>query len=284
MKTLIYDEKQIKDFYEKVIASQERTEFDTDFFCVAARKKYMLEEEKQATRLGDTTLLEKTVIKKEDISMFLNKLHKVDAGLDWVTSNNGTLIPRSCMVFYMNINHTDTIQALKSLKIDMAVLEGELLDCLKKKGTLENIGNKVKGLNTMVMKAYQHPGNASCRTWVDVDFDISPENFSLAEIEEVMSSLKFKDEGYVVIQTRGGYHILINTPWISSYNKDYSKSFPEGVKFDKKGILSVDKVIKKLEKAVTEKGFEAKEIIINKNGMVPIPGTLQGGVEVKLLK
>lgn len=283
MKTLIYDENQVKEFYRRVISSQERTEFDVDFFCIAARKKYMTPEEKESTRMGDTCMMEKTAVKKNDISLFLNKLHRVDAGLDWLTSNNGTLIPRSCMVFYMNINHTDMIYALKSLKMDIAVLEGELLDCLKKKGLLENIGNKVKGLNTMVMKAYQNPANVSNRAWVDIDFDVSPENFSFAEIKEVMTSLKFSDESYIVIQTRGGYHILVNTPWISAYNKEYSKAFAEGEKFNKKGILSVDKVISGLKKALDNRGFEAKEIIINKNGMVPIPGTLQGGVEVKLL-
>ena len=283
MKTLIYDEKQVRDFYERVISSHEMTEFDTDFFCVAARKKYMTEEEREATRLGDTTLLEKTIIKKLSIDMFLNKLYKIDAGLDWLTSNNGTRIPRSCMVFYMNINHTNMIYALKSLKIDLAVLEGELLDCLNKKGSLENIGNKVKGINTLVLKAYQDPKNVADKVWVDVDFDISPENFSYEEIYKVMESLKFSKESFVVIQTRGGYHILINTSWVSNYNREYAKSFPEGVKFDKKGILSVEKVIKGLEKAVTDKGFEAKEIVLNKNGMVPIPGTLQGGVPVVIL-
>lgn len=284
MKTLIYDEDQVEEFYRRVISSQERTEFDVDFFCIAARKKYMSEEEKQATRMGDTCMMEKTVVKKDDISLFMNKLHKVDAGLDWLTSNNGTRIPRSCMVFYMNINHTDMIYALKGLKMDLAVLEGELFDCLKKKGLLENIGNKVKGLNTLVLKAYQNPSNVSNKTWIDIDFDVSPENFSFTEIKEVMSSLKFKEESYVVIQTRGGYHILVNTPWISAYNKEYSKSFKEGEKFNKKGLLSVDKVISGLEKALVGKGFEAKEIIINRNGMVPIPGTIQGGVRVRILK
>ena len=283
METLIYDEEQVKEFYRKVIDSQPRTEFDTDFFCIAARKKYMTQEEKDATRMGDTTLMEKTIVKKGDMSLFLNKLHKVDASLDWLASNNGTRIPRSCMVFYMNINHTDMIYALKNLKMDIATMEGELLDCLKKKGTLENIGNKVKGLNTMVLKAYQDPKNVAKRNWVDIDLDVSPENFTFPEIKDVMDSLKFEEDKYVVIQTRGGYHILVSTPWISLYNKEYSKRFTEGERFNKKGLLSVDKVIRRLERALDDKGFEAKEITVNKNGMVPIPGTLQGGAKVKLL-
>lgn len=306
MKTLIYDENEVKRFYDEVISVPGvRGYFDTDFFCVAARKKYMTEEERQATRLGDTVMMEKTVLKKEDFEVFSNKLHKVDAGLDWLTSNNGTKIPRECMVFYMNVNHTNMVDALKSFKIDMSVLENELLDCLVKEGSLENISYKIKSLNNVLLKAYQNPSNMSKRNWVDIDLDVSPENISGEDIkvcldkmlsshyryeelkkpeEAVVNNEVIKTFAYKVINTRGGYHILVSSPSLSYYNSNYSKQMQlEGGNFDKKNILSVESFTTALNEMLVDKGIEAKELKINQNAMVPIPGTLQGGVPVKII-
>ena len=126
MQSLIYDEEQARRFYREVIQIQKMGPFDADFFCVAARKKYMTQEEKDTTRLGDTTLLEKTPVREADENIFIHKLQKVDACLDHLYSHCGAQIPRECMVFYMNVNHTNMINALKNLKIDIAVMESEL--------------------------------------------------------------------------------------------------------------------------------------------------------------
>lgn len=298
MKTLIYDENEVKKFYDEVISVPgDRECFDTDFFCVAARKKYMTEEERQDTRLGDTVMMEKTILKKEDYKVFSDKLHKVDAGLDWLTSNNGTKIPRECMVFYMNINHTNMLDALKSFKMDMSVLENELLDCLAKKGSLENISYKVKSLNNVLLKAYQNPSNISKRTWIDIDMDVSPENVSGEDIRNCLDRmlhshykyeiLKITNEkifAYKIIKTKGGYHVLVFSPGLRAYNSNYSEYIQlEKKEFDKKNILSIESFTKALNEMLTDKGVEAKELKINQNAMVPIPGTLQGGSPVKII-
>ena len=72
--TLIYDENQVKKFYREILGKPKMGPFDTDFFCVAARKKYMTQEDKERTKLGDTTLLEKTPLREYDEDIFYHKL------------------------------------------------------------------------------------------------------------------------------------------------------------------------------------------------------------------
>lgn len=292
MASLIYDEAQVIEFYKEILGKPKMDPFDADFFCVAARKKYMTQEEKEKTRLGDTTLLEKTPLREYNEEIFLHKLQKVDSCLDYLYSHSGANIPRSCMVFYMNVNHTNMINALKNLKIDIATMEGELYDVFMKKGSQENIGNKLKRLDNLTLKAYQDPKNVSKRFWIDIDMDISTDLISGDEVKKALDEGLAKKEvpdfkiryPYSIIQTRGGYHILVNTDMISLHNNawaDYVKTH-NGHNF-KERIRSIKDFLDALENLVKSKGLEAKEIKINQNAMVPIPGTLQGGFEVKML-
>lgn len=281
MKTLIYDEEQVKKFYNEIIVDAPHSDFDVDFFCVAARKKYMTQEEKEATKLGDTCMMEKTVVRELNEEVFLHKLQKVDSCLDHLYSHNGTNIPRSCMVLYMNVNHTSMINAIKSLKSDISLIENELYDVFIKNGPRAGIANKISRLDQVTLKAYQNPQNVSKKCWIDIDMDISVDSVSYKEIEDALDCMliiKVCPKIYKVIQTHGGYHILVNTISISSHNKVVSINYEDFKKY----ILSVKDFTDTLEKLVTDKGLEAKEIKINQNSMVPIPGTLQGGHKVIL--
>ena len=291
MRSLIYDENQVKKFYKDIILTNPLGPFDTDFFCVAARKKYMSQEDRERTRLGDTTLLEKTPLRNSSQEIFLHHLQKVDACLDHLYSHSGEIIPRSCMVFYMNVNHTSMINALKSLKIDIATVEAELYDVFVKNGSRENIGNKLKRLDNLTLKEYQDPKNVSKRFWIDIDMDISTDLISAKEIKEALDAGLSKKEvpnfkilkPYEIIQTKGGYHILVNTDMISLHNtawSDYVKA--NNTHNFKERVRSVKDFLDILEILVKTRGIEAKEIKVNQNAMVPIPGTLQGGVEVKI--
>ena len=286
--TLIYDLNQVKKFYKEVLGT-ERGPFDVDFFCVAARKKYMTPEERQLTQLGDTCMMEKTPVREYDENIFIHKLQKVDSCLDHLYSHNGTNIPRSCMVLYMNVNHTSMIEALKGLKIDLALFESELYDIFTKNGLREGVGNKIKRLDNLTLKAYQNPKNISKRTWVDIDIDVEGLNQTSinATLDNMIRSkvhplLVITEKPYIIIGTHGGYHILVNTQWISGHNRAWAKYAKDTDMNLKSGILFVEDFTKSLKALMIEKNLDAKEIKVNQNAMVPIPGTLQGGKEVRI--
>lgn len=296
MKSLIYDIDQIKAFYEKVIVTP-REAFDADFFCIAARKKYMTQADRERTRLGDTCMMEKTVLKKADVNIFLNKLRKTDAGLDWLTALNGEYIPRECMVFYMNVNHTNMAKGFQSFKKDLVDLDTELSNVIFKHAKLEDIGYKVKNLSNIALKAYQDPKNITDKTWIDLDLDVLewgdlvPEDVfpvireyeaqKLNSLEIGLLDTKLSIARSYVIKTHGGLHILVSTDWLKQANKVKAESRQLlGEKLVRTDFMSLEELKDLLERKLGKCTY--KEFEINQNMMVPIPGTLQGGVEVKL--
>lgn len=279
--TLVYDEDLIRNFYRKVIANTPRADFDTDFFCVVARSKYLSGDYRHAIQLGDA-LLEKVVLKTVDEERFLNRIHRADSCVDWATSFNGKSIPKNCMVMYMNVNHTSSVKAIRNLKNDIETLENELVDCLLGSGMTNNIGNKLKNLDTLVLKAMQNPKCISKKNWIDIDMDIPNDMYTIDNVMNVLNNLGISEDGRVIIMSRGGYHILIRTSFISEYNSKYVDTVLKGEKVDKTIILSIDKIVDAFSSDVADRGYEAKEIKINQNMMVPIPGTIQGNHKVEM--
>ena len=277
-------------FFEKILAG-DWGPFETGFFCVAARKKYMSQEEREATQLGDTCMMEKTVLKRGDFQEFWLKLQKADAGLSFHSSHNGTLIPPHCMVFYININKTDMLSAIKDFKSDLLDMENELWDVLVKRGSQEGIGAKIRGINNKLLKAYQNPKN-NIKGWLDIDIDLSQgakESEYLRSFEQVlptvMKNVHFEPDTYHIIRTQGGYHVLIKTSWIKTFNADYASACQANkTPINKETFIDPMKVIAKLTE-VYKFWFNEnpEEIKLNQNAMIPIPGTLQGGKEVRML-
>lgn len=286
MKTLIYDEKQVRQFYRTVICGTPHDDFDVDFFCVAARKKYMTQEDREATRLGDTCMMEKTPLHEVSEDTFIHKLQKVDSCLDHLYSHNGANIPRSCMVLYMNVNHTSMIDAVKDLKSEVNLIEGELYDVFMKNGLRHGVANKLKRLDTVTLKVYQNPKNVSSKNWIDIDIDLDTEKVSISELRTKIYDMLtyFPYPGviqylpFVIIQTHGGYHVLVSTRFIRERNKLYASDH----KMNKGMVLSVDTYMTAIKTLLESKHVDAKEVKINQNAMVPIPGTLQGGKEVRI--
>lgn len=93
-------------------------------------------------------------------------------------------------------------------------------------------------LNTEVQKA------RSRREFVDIDFD---------EVSEDVVTYVRNIIGGHMIQTHGGYHLLIP-------KKNLTKGY------------NLQEILEK-----TKSKFDSKEILINKNAMIPLPGTYQGG-------
>ena len=281
---------QVREFYDKVLAG-DWGPFETGFFCIAARKKYMSQEEREATRLGDTCMMEKTILKQDDFQEFWLKLQKVDAGLSFHSSNNGALIPPHCMVFYINVNKTDMINAIKDFKSDLLDMENELWDVLIKRGSQEGIGAKIRGINNKLLKAYQNPKN-NVKGWLDIDMDLgkeAKESEYLKSFEQVLPSVlktaHFEPGTYHIIRTQGGYHILIKASWIKTFNAEYASTCAkQKISINKDTFIDPMKVITKV-KETYQFWFdtEPEEIKLNQNAMVPIPGTLQGGKEVRML-
>ena len=83
-------------------------------------------------------------------------------------------------------------------------------------------------------------------------------------VENFLHYLKSKETKYFVVETKSGYHVVLNRHSIDKKNMFY---------------VELGKLDCKLKRE-----DPTKEIILNKNGMIPLCGTLQGGFEVKIVR
>lgn len=281
-KSHIWSEEEALRFYNTVLGPMLPDE--SDFFCVAARKKYMTDEEKKTIKMGDTCMMGKTVIKEYSERVFLSKLHQIDSSLDWFVDLEGNYLPRTCMCFYINVNRTSVPKAVLDFKKELAEYDFEFsMASLKKTSDLQAT-RKLAGIHNRILKAFQDPRNCDDK-WMDVDMDMD-KSVGPVEITGFLRGLEKLDGNrsalneIPVVETQGGYHVLISRDKLRLANREISKMY-DGTDI-KKHVLTMQRFVDVLRTFCAEKGVEVKEISINQNKMVPLPGTLQNGFRVRM--
>lgn len=262
-KSLIADENVIRNFYNTVLNNLESHE--VNFVSIAARKKYLTEKEASVIKLGNTQMLGKTVIKENNVEKFLNRIKQLDAQSSFYEDFDGNIIPRTCMSYYININPSSVLKTLHEFKNVLASYDLEATYLLMNNNAQkkEEYFGRLKTLVNKMYTCFQ-----TCRSkkrWIDIDCDVTDTDieslFNVAK-EFVASNKKFEGCKVVGIVTRGGLHILLST--------DNLKGNPQ-------------LLVETLQKYVKENGGDYKEILLNKNEMIPLPGTYQGNKVVRML-
>lgn len=280
--SLIWSEEQLFKFYD--IFFSEPSPFKTDFFCLAARKKYMTEEEKRNTNLGDTCMMFKTILKNYDQKKFFSKIQQADASASFFTDRDGNYIPRHCITFYMNLNGTNVLKATKEFKDLLNLWDYDLATTVLFNNTekKENLGRQLKTIQNNLLKSFQDPKNTEGK-WIDIDCDLGP--IDVPVIEKYKETLLdfFGATDVYIIHTHGGCHIVFSKEMISAYNKSISEVYaPREVK---NHVMTPDKILSFIRKMILEDFSEeiVKEVKFNQNLAVPVPGTLQGGFPVRFI-
>lgn len=244
---LVHDELVIRDYiyniYPKLVDDE------VLFISLSSRTKYLTEDQKSSGLvINRNEMFHRRFFNgnKEEVflktmsylnsvncaSKYVKDLEVEDYLLDFKTSS-GHPIPMNTVTVYVNINPSSMMKASSNLGSEM----------MKKMITTDydwffHLQSK---LNTEVQKA------KSRREFIDIDFD----HVEKEAVDYVRNLI-----GGFVVQTHGGYHLLIP-------KKNLSKGY------NLQEILNT-----------TKNKFDSKEIVINKNGMIPLPGTYQGGKPV----
>ena len=102
------------------------------------------------------------------------------------------------------------------------------------------------------------------RRWFDFDIDLKKDGLKPQEFAPMVSETmkeKYPESVYKIIVTHGGVHVLVaNTNMSRFYNPQ-----------------TITETLNKRFITMCE------EIKLNKNGLIPCPGTMQGGVMVKYI-
>lgn len=279
-KTSIWNITEALTFYEDIVNQKQCDLYTTDFFCIAARKKYLTPERREFVKFGNTCMMNKTILKEYDPYNFKAKLLQADRLMDFFYGKDYTHIPRECMVLYMNINHTDLIGAVHDFERQLADWHYDLNSLLKFRNVDKamNLSKRLKSIQNSLLKSFQDPKN-NVMQWIDIDCDIdngalNPETFR--DFVEEMCGFEVP-----MIVTQGGIHVLINHDNLSSHNKEVTLNYePKEIK---KHILTAVGIRDSIAMFMTANNIGFTECTVNKNAQVPVPGTIQNGHKVRLL-
>lgn len=252
---MIVNETALKEFYERFYApTLKQNEGKAFLMALAARNKYCLPGE-EYTMGNHTEMLAREYVEKDDYDVFRAKLQRLAANDEAYLDKNHKPIPKHLKVLYVTVNPVDLVSSYCLFTKKLAERNEELL----KNKNRPLSAYTINGLWTSSMQACP-----SLKNWFDFDLDakkggIYPEDLKAAVTNAVRKT--FPEGTFRAVITHGGVHLLVS-------KEGMSKTFNPMT------------IIKLFEDTV---GKECDEIKLNQNGMIPCPGTLQGGKEVRLL-
>ena len=251
---LISNMNQIRLFFETVLPSGWK-ETEAAFVSLAARKKYA----GQGSGLDfghSTQMLDREIVKRPRLDEYIAKVRRFTAENSYLDMT-GHIIPVSAMVVYVNIHLSDAVKAWNKTKQEIARVDEEAMTHLfQGGGDLSHVSRQMKNLGGIWLTQMQN--SYSRKRWMDFDVDLLDPMARSEAHEKAMDVLHGMEiTETVTIHTRGGFHLLVSTEG-NIFNKDVN---PITIR------SSLEDVLKEA----------SKEVVINKNGMVPLPGTRQGG-------
>jgi hypothetical protein len=248
---LLVDKNEFLKFYDKLYELEKDEVF---FLCLSARNKYLTDEERKEFSLGRTEMFGREFVYEKSIDKFELILKKLDLTLEYRTTSNGSRIPDKAMVVYFNLNPTSTIKAYQAFQEEMNKELFLLLNNIRSNNQTEMNYDRFRKSQSILKTQFQkYP---SRKVFLDIDCDTK----DTSVVCGICSFLKKYNVDYFVIQSQGGYHVIIK--------KD---TMPKDKLFGK--ALFQD-IIPTANDCVCSGGGE---VIINKNEMIPLPGTLQAG-------
>ena len=209
--------------------------------------------------------------------MFLQRLKRFNVDKGAYTTSKGEPIPSKTLAVIFYVNPCDDIKVVREfvnqyLDVNQAISKA----MLGGKTTVDNLhsyqwfGNAESNLKHL--KANQK----GTRYWMDFDIDVPAwfkegknyEDKSYYHILLMLLDAYFKKGNYVVIDTSGGYHVLVKTSAIKQNPHNFCKHMKE---------LYDDSVKRGEEPYLDEKGNCKFECIVNDSQIpgLPLPGTYQ---------
>lgn len=252
---MIADETALKEFYETFYApALKENEGQAFLMALAARNKYRHPDEEYV--LGNRAeMLAREYIEKDNYDIFCAKIQRLAANDEAYLDKNYRPVPKHLKVIYAAVNPVDLMSSYCIFTKKLAERNEELL----KSRNRPLSAYTVNGLWASSMQTCP-----SSRRWFDFDLDakeggISPENLG-AEVSDAVRRV-FPEGTFRTVITHGGAHLLV-------LKEGMSKSFNPVT------------IMKLLEETA---GGSCDEIKLNQNGLIPCPGTIQGGKTVRLL-
>lgn len=175
---IIKDEDKLKEFIDWLPELEVNEKYYVSLF---ARKKYC----EKKIKSNDKTQLKRFTSNKDRL---FEKIKQLECEVGGYSLRNGIIAPQESLVLYINPNPRDMKKATFGLM-------KKCVDLLQSDGNGYNI-------HAEVLSCIQKSKSKShfC------DFDIDTKNIDLSKLSDILPPNSYK-----ILETRGGYHILVNT-------------------------------------------------------------------------
>jgi hypothetical protein len=244
--SFIGDESQIREFYRQHIGKYQNQNYYSFIIVPIARRKYWSLLSTSQENMGT-----KIFSSQKDEDRFVNELQLYEVKCGLYKDKKDQIIPTEALAFYITANPMNEMKAFFAMQREVS----EKLEIML---TFDKGQNKKEPNMISLYKKCLHKSDENFFNKLDVDTK-DPEKIETLKI--FLRDAMIRPE--LVIETRGGYHILLN------------KSSIKGVKNEK--------LYRFIEKANNNLGIEDKWIAIEKNPLLIIPGTYQGGFLARIV-
>ena len=243
---LIHNEEQLRRFHSLLAPLQDDEAY---FLSMSVRKKYLTADERLFYELRNAEMFARKLVKDSSFETFLRTVRSLEVSEGGYTTKNNLPMPEKAMVVYAQINPVSGTHALREF-------QNKATDLMFDLPTNPTAKKQLARLDTLLMNCYQR--SHGTKTLLDIDVDT--DNFYY--VERLMNELKLRDVEFEIIATRSGFHVLMRR---------------ETVKFN------YHKMVTEIDFEMEDNGDEG-EVVVNKNYMVPLPGTYQAGTPVVMLE
>jgi len=284
---IIYDLDEVKNFYDKVLAVKPLLPNEVRYVSLSVRNKYLNEEERKYYNCGRSEMFGKQVVRHDTWEAYKQALYRYECNKLGYLTKNGIPYPEKAMVCYANINPCDSLETVNEMMKSITENKDALVYAALKnsKYGISEAFHKIRKIEDTMISLYAR--NVGSRNWIDMDLDIGKDNVMdiISFVEPLLTFMGFTDHYWV--DTKGGVHLLLKKDEMK-FNPAlvcdvcyiaywlYSGYYLKGsrILFDMNNEAHRDSMLTL---------FKEVEIIQNKNQMVPLSGTLQGGHQVRIL-
>lgn len=257
MPKIIYSYEEMELYYNTIMRPLK--DYEVYFLSLSARNKYLTDIERHELGLGRTEMFDRKMFRGDSFQKFRSIVSRydIDNPYAYLSKSLDKSIPGKCMVCYININPSDILMAHFDYEKTMNEYMRELAIVKTENRRDENINHRITKAYNVLMNCVQK--SKGTKYWIDIDCDVPIEYTSL--VVSLQNELERNGVRVVVIQTHSGYHMLLERETLH-YNFN----------------IAIEEANRELNSKIV-----GHEIIVNKNSMVPLPGTLQAGSEVKIV-
>ena len=288
---VVADTAELKWFFDNIIQKPQINESYTAVF-VSRHKKLTKEEQedvgltrKEAEFLAVETFrlrhFKDALYQDENnwtFERFLKHLRRLEVNKDAYTTSKGLPLPTKTLATIFYVNPCDNIKVCREffnqyLDVTQAISKAMLND----KTTVDNLQSYQWFDKAESNLKHLRANQKGTRYWLDFDIDV-PAWFKTSYYDQLKTLLTeaYGLKNYVIIDTSGGYHVLVRTSAIKQNPRLFSNKvydlYQAGIKADNEPYLD-------------EKGVCKFECIVNDSQIpgLPLPGTYQYGRKVIVL-